>query len=461
MVLDINLVMEMFRNNLRTRAAIVFISIALISIVIVSITTNILIINSFGNYVIKSTDKEFSNIANTLAAVYKSEGGWKSTTGREIAHAAMMEGYGLRLRDKDGKIIWDFSSMSYMMNMMGKWNKKNISEKTLPIIVDEKTVGYVDIIYYGPIMMSDLDFKFLCDISRYNVIATVIAIFIALTISIYVSNYITKPLINITEVAKKLEKGDFTAKVYDIPKEDELFKLTAAINHLGESLKNQEILRKQMTSDIAHELRTPLTTLQSHIEAMLDGVWEPTHERLKSLNEEVLRLINIVKDLETLNKFESDMLKLNKIKFDASELVKSILTNFEASFAEKEQEVVKNIEDNIMLFGDKDRIAQVFVNLISNSNKYTPVGGKIKIDFYKDGDYAVFIVEDNGMGISKDDIPFIFERFYRGEKSRNRETGGSGIGLSIAKAIVLAHGGEISVESEINKGSKFTVKIPL
>lgn len=461
MALDINLVMKMFKNNLRTKTAVVFVSIALISIIIVSITTNFLIINSFGNYVAKSTDKEFSNIANTLAAAYKSEGGWKDATESEIAHVAMMQGYGLRLRDRDGKTIWDFSSMSTMMDMMEISDRKNISQKTLPIIVDGKKVGYIDITYYEPMAMNKLDFDFLYDINRYNVIVTILAIFIALAISIYVSNHITKPLVSITDVAKRLESGDLDAKVYDIPKEEELFKLTAAINHLGESLKYQEALRKQMTSDIAHELRTPMATLHSHIEAMLDGIWEPTYERLKSLNEEVVRLINIVKDLETLNKIESDTLKLNKIKFDVSELAKSVLTNFEADFLEKEQKVVKNIENNIILFGDKDRIAQVIINLISNSNKYTPKGGKIKIDLLKEGNYVVLVVEDNGMGISKDDIPFIFERFYRGEKSRNRETGGSGIGLSIAKAIVLAHGGKINVESKLNEGTKFIVKIPL
>ncbi|WP_096233395.1 ATP-binding protein [Thermoanaerobacterium sp. RBIITD] len=447
----------MLKNDIRTRTAIAFVSIALISIIIFSVITNIAIITNFGNYIKQSTYKDFKDIATSLAEAYKASGNWNEA-GLEISHNVMMKGYGLKVKDLNGKTILDFSSM---MNMMGLRNFSKTTTKTLPVVLDGKKVGYVDITYIGTMPMNELDFKFLYDINKYNIFITILAILIAFLISIYISKYLTKPILNITAVAKKLENGNYNEKVNDIPKEEELFNLTAAINHLGESLKNQEMIRKQMTHNIAHELRTPLTTLKSHLEAMIDGIWEPTNERLISLHEEVTRLSNLINDLELLNKAESDILGIKKIKFNLSEVVKNILINYEAIFYDKKQTIVKDIDNNILIYADKDRISEVIINLITNANKYTQIGGNIKIKLYKEGNNVVFIIEDNGIGISKYDMQFIFEKFYRGEKSRNRKLGGSGLGLSISKAIIKAHNGTISVDSILNKGTKFTVKIPI
>ncbi|XXF59765.1 ATP-binding protein [Thermoanaerobacterium thermosaccharolyticum] len=457
MVQVINLVKKMLRNNIRTKTAISFISIALLSIVVFSITVNILIINNFGIYLKQSSDNEFNNIASSIAEVYKETGDWNET-GNRIAHNLMMSGYGIKVRDLKGNTVIKISSM---FTMMGIENSGKTTTKTLPIMVNGRKAAYVDITYSGTMPMNKLDYKFLYDMNKYIAIITIVTIIIVLIISIYVSKYLTKPILNIAHVASKLENGNYDVRVKEIPREEELLTLTAAINHLGASLKNQGMLRAQMTQNIAHELRTPLSTLKSHLEAIIDGVWEPSKERMVSLYEEVVRLSNLINDIELLNKIEIDNLKINKVRFNLSDLIKSLLINYESIFINKNQHLEKNIEDGISIFADKDKISEVVINLLANANKYTGEGGNIKVKLYKEGKYAVLSVSDDGIGIPKEDLPFIYERFYRSEKSRNREYGGSGLGLSITKAIIKAHNGMINAESILNEGTKFTVKLPL
>ncbi|PHO06242.1 two-component sensor histidine kinase [Thermoanaerobacterium thermosaccharolyticum] len=457
MVQVINLVKKMLRNNIRTKTAISFISIALLSIVVFSITINILIINNFGIYLKQSSDNEFNNIASSIAEVYKETGDWNET-GNRIAHNLMMSGYGIKVRDLKGNTVIKISSM---FTMMGIENSGKTTTKTLPIMVNGRKAAYVDITYSGTMPMNKLDYKFLYDMNKYIAIITIVTIIIVLIISIYVSKYLTKPILNIAHVASKLENGNYDVRVKEIPREEELLTLTAAINHLGASLKNQGMLRVQMTQNIAHELRTPLSTLKSHLEAIIDGVWEPSKERMVSLYEEVVRLSNLINDIELLNKIEIDNLKINKVRFNLSDLIKSLLINYESIFINKNQHLEKNIEDGISIFADKDKISEVVINLLANANKYTGEGGNIKVKLYKEGKYAVLSVSDDGIGIPKEDLPFIYERFYRSEKSRNREYGGSGLGLSITKAIIKAHNGMINAESILNEGTKFTVKLPL
>ncbi|MGF7398700.1 ATP-binding protein [Thermoanaerobacterium thermosaccharolyticum] len=447
----------MLRNNIRTKTAISFISIALLSIVVFSITVNILIINNFGIYLKQSSDNEFNNIASSIAEVYKETGDWNET-GNRIAHNLMMSGYGIKVRDLKGNTVIKISSM---FTMMGIENSGKTTTKTLPIMVNGRKAAYVDITYSGTMPMNKLDYKFLYDMNKYIAIITIVTIIIVLIISIYVSKYLTKPILNIAHVASKLENGNYDVRVKEIPREEELLTLTAAINHLGASLKNQGMLRAQMTQNIAHELRTPLSTLKSHLEAIIDGVWEPSKERMVSLYEEVVRLSNLINDIELLNKIEIDNLKINKVRFNLSDLIKSLLINYESIFINKNQHLEKNIEDGISIFADKDKISEVVINLLANANKYTGEGGNIKVKLYKEGKYAVLSVSDDGIGIPKEDLPFIYERFYRSEKSRNREYGGSGLGLSITKAIIKAHNGMINAESILNEGTKFTVKLPL
>ncbi|MHB8064000.1 MAG: sensor histidine kinase, partial [Ruminiclostridium sp.] len=182
-------------------------------------------------------------------------------------------------------------------------------------------------------------------------------------------------------------------------------------------------------------------------------------DRLKSCHEEIIRIGKMVGDLDKLAKFESENLILNKELFDVSELAKRLIQNFESDFLNKRLEITftGNKEE---IFADRDKISQVIINLLSNALKYTPEGGKVKVNVKGTEEITQFVVKDNGPGIPKEDLPYIFERFYRADKSRNRLTGGSGIGLTISKAIVEAHGGKIDVNSSSEYGSEFIVSLP-
>jgi signal transduction histidine kinase len=195
------------------------------------------------------------------------------------------------------------------------------------------------------------------------------------------------------------------------------------------------------------------------VEAFIDGVWEPDEARLKSFHEEILRLSKLVGELETLSRYEGDNLVLNAETFDLAALVRGIADNFAGEFSKKGIEVTLDTEEQY-IEADRDKISQVFINLLSNALKYTGNGGRVEIKVSGTHNAAKVQIRDTGAGISPEDLPHIFERFYRTDKSRNRDTGGAGIGLTIVKSIIEAHKGSITVESEPGKGSTFFVTLP-
>lgn len=270
---------------------------------------------------------------------------------------------------------------------------------------------------------------------------------------------ISKPILKTVDIAREISAGNYSIGFDDTTKTKELDELILSINHLAKSLKDQEELRKQLTADVSHELRTPLTTVATQLEAMIEGVWEPTQDRLKSCYEEINRITKLVRDLEQLAKAESNNLKLNKTSIKLVDIISSIIRLFEIEIKNKNLNIT--IDGDLgELIADKDRINQVVRNLLSNAIKYTLDNGHINIKIIDTEKSVIFNVEDDGIGISEKDIPFIFERFYRADKSRNRKTGGAGIGLAIVKSIVSAHGGKIEVESSLDYGSVFKVTLP-
>ncbi len=259
-------------------------------------------------------------------------------------------------------------------------------------------------------------------------------------------------------MAKTIGEGRYKDKIKYNSNIKEVKNLVEEINKLSAKLNNQELLRKRITTDIAHELRTPITSIQGYLDAMIDGIWEPTEERLISIREEVSRLGDLVGHLRLLAKYDNEKNKLNKSIINLKELIQNIVYNYESKALEKNININYELKD-IYINIDKNQFSQVIVNLISNAIKYTNNGGKINIEIYEDKMKVYISIRDNGIGIPKNDIDYIFERFYRVDKSRNKDTGGVGVGLTISKSIVNLHGGEIYVNSEINKGTEFIIKL--
>jgi two-component system sensor histidine kinase BaeS len=287
----------------------------------------------------------------------------------------------------------------------------------------------------------------------------IISIVFAAIAGIILAGKISVPVKAATRAAKDIARGNYNNRINTDICTMELSELGNAVNHMAESLDNQEMLRRRLTSDVAHELRTPVANVSSNIEAIIEGVLEPTNERLSSCYNELELITGIITELEKLRQIEGENMILHIGHVDIYELAKEVKLIFENEMSKKNIRC-DIIGEHIDVCVDKDKMSQVLNNLISNAVKYTDNYGNIQITVIQENENVVITVEDNGCGIDDNDIQYIFERFYRTDKSRNRSTGGAGIGLTITRAIVQLHGGTIHVESKKGVGSLFKVTIP-
>lgn len=332
---------------------------------------------------------------------------------------------------------------------------------SINLTVENKFLYHYNTITNGEVLngINQIRYAYLRDINNVIIGISLIMIIVVISISIFLSQQISKPIIVVSKMTDSIKKGGYDQTLEYESSIVEIDNLINSINNLSKELYNMENMRKRLTSDISHELRTPLTSIQTHLEAMIDGIWEPSEERLISVNEEVIRISHLVNQLKNLAKFDSEESKLDISEVDLKQLVKNIIYNNESYALEKNININSSLED-IRAFIDKEKISQVIINLISNAIRYTNNNGEIFIKLYKVEDFIKISVKDNGIGIPKESVDYIFERFYRVDKSRCRNTGGTGVGLTICKSIIDLHGGNIEVKSEVNIGSKFIITIP-
>ncbi|AJY73504.1 sensor histidine kinase [Paenibacillus beijingensis] len=283
------------------------------------------------------------------------------------------------------------------------------------------------------------------------------AVALIILISLYIAKRVSAPLEQMKVAAELMTQGKLDNRIF-IAGRNELSDLGKALNHLAEQLQRQEKLRITMTQDIAHELRTPLATLKSHMLALLDNVWEPTPDRLSACYEEIERLIALVADLEQLSGMDSPHFQLNKKTENVSALIRQSADIMTAAFMEKGVHLTFRADESLYMYADRDRFIQIMVNILSNALTFTPAGKSVHIQA-KDEEASVLIaVQDTGIGIPSTELPLLFERFYRVDKSRNRKSGGGGIGLAVVKKLVEAHDGAVWIES--GDGTTVYVRFP-
>jgi signal transduction histidine kinase len=460
------------KHSLKAKLSATILVIVLLTIAIISFLANFFINRQFTDYITKQQELKAQIITSSISQQYtKFTNQWNLDYVHAIGMFSLYEGYIVKVYDKDNVILWDAQSHDMKLCNQIMEDISNRMRIEYPQIEGEftstdysleqngTTVGKISISYFGPFFLNENEFKFLHSL---NTILFSIG-FISLAVSVIVGHIlakrITHPILKTVEATKQIADGNYEVRLVEESNTMELDMLVGSINHLAVSLETLEKLRKQLTEDVAHELRTPITILQSYIEAMTEGIWEASPERLQSCYEEVIRIGKLVGDLESLAKLEGENLKLNKTHMDLYPVVVKTVDSFASEIENKKLEVtIKG--SHLELMADQDRIKQVVVNLFSNAIKYSKDNCKISFEFFETKDSTGFFIKDNGVGIPKEELPYIFERFYRADKSRNRLTGGTGIGLTIVKSIVEAHGGRISVESNMNEGSKFTVTLP-
>ncbi|MDQ8734869.1 HAMP domain-containing sensor histidine kinase [Paenibacillus sp. LHD-38] len=285
------------------------------------------------------------------------------------------------------------------------------------------------------------------------------ALVISLILSIYIAKKISAPLIRMKRLTIVMARGkrDVRLPLKGKPK-DEVDELAASINHLAEQLQQQEHLRVTMTENIAHELRTPLTTLNSYLSAIQDGIWEATPERIQSSREEIDRMVQLVNGLEELHTLTSPEFHLSLRDVHLMKTIEQVFALMEPSFSEKGISLKKGNIPDITIHADENRLKQIWTNLLSNALKFSPEGGKVLISGQLQDEGVEITVGDTGIGIPNNEIPYVFDRFYKVDKSRNRQPGGGGLGLAITKTLVERHGGQIWAES--NQGTQFHVYLP-
>jgi len=228
---------------------------------------------------------------------------------------------------------------------------------------------------------------------------------------------------------------------------------------MASELQKLDEQRKIMIADIAHELRTPMTNLKGYIEGWSDGIIKPDNETLQILNYQVNTLSKIIDDLSTLSLAESGMLSLNISDFDLNNKISEIINNFKLRSKSKNINIINNINSDITINYDPQRFTQIVTNILNNSILATDNGGQVSFNTSIDKNNLILEIVDNGTGIPKEELPYLFDRFYRTDKSRNRQSGGSGLGLSIVKYLIESHNGTIKINSELSKGTEVLIYI--
>ena len=295
-------------------------------------------------------------------------------------------------------------------------------------------------------------------LNELHLLAGGLALALGLLAAAVMAPALARPLRRLTDAARRMQRGDLQARVAPSGAV-ELRELGQALNRLSETLEHEERIRRDAAADIAHELRTPLAGLVSRIEAAQDGVLADERGNLEAMHAEALRLTELVDDLAKLADAQQPGLTMHKQPLDLHNLVEQRLRIHRDHFQEKGLALEEQLGD-ATVYGDPGRIGQIIDNLLSNALRYTDVGGTVNVQLEQRDGEAVLDVTDTGIGISGDDLPYIFERFWRAEPSRARRTGGAGIGLAIVRELVLAHGGRIDVQSRPGEGSRFEVILP-
>lgn len=310
-------------------------------------------------------------------------------------------------------------------------------------------------------MMDSVSRAFMQTLLYSLLVAALAAVVTAVAASLFTARRISRPVRHMLEATRRISSGSYGERV-PTGENDELGTLSESLNSMALALEETEQHRREFIADVSHELRTPLSTLQGYMEGLMDGVVAPSEETWTLLYAEAERMRRLVDDLQQLSSAEAGQLTLLPERISAAEILDTATESMLPLFTEKGVELEKAVaEDLPQVTADRDRSVQVLTNLLNNALRYTPTGGRVTVEVENRSGEVLFHVRDTGTGISAEHLPHVFERFYRVEKSRSREGGGSGVGLAISRALVEAMGGEMWAESPgPGKGTTFSFTLP-
>lgn len=326
---------------------------------------------------------------------------------------------------------------------------------------NQEIAGYV---FTGSMLegsLPDSESQYLSSLLAGVLFSALLAAVLASCIGFMFLQKILKPLKSLNRGVRLLGRGDYNFRVYNPGSGDELGSLAEGFNEMAASLQASEQWKKQIISDTAHELRTPVSLIMGNLEMMLEGVYQADEDRLRSLYNESILLAELIQDLHELSSAESSMTEMEKESFEPDELISLTAESFRAVMSEKKLHLSVETRFGGSWKGDRRKVQQVLKNLLANAVKFTPPEGAITVRSFSKGDRLILEVEDTGPGIPADQRLKVFDRFYRLDKSRNRQEGGAGLGLAISKAIIELHNGSIEVEEGLTGGALFRITLPI
>jgi two-component system sensor histidine kinase BaeS len=404
------------------------------------------------------------DLVNELADYYQTTGSWEGINAILVSSQSGRMGHRgvfpapVALLDDDGTVV--YGGRRYQR---GQRLTESSQQPGVPIEVGGTTVGWLLFDSFGapsPPMPESPESDFLGRVKQAILFGAIGATAVALLIGVLLARTISRPVRELTAATQMVTQGDLGHQV-PVRTSDELGELANSFNRMSAQLSHSNLLRRQMTADIAHELRTPLSVILGYTEALTDGKLQAAPETFGVLHEEAQHLNRLVDDLRTLSLADAGELPLTRRPVEPQPLLERTAAAYAERARQKGVAVEVDAEPGLPEVAvDPDRMIQVFSNLVSNALRYTKQGGRITMKARSASDALILEVQDDGAGIPAEDLPHVFERFYRGDKSRH-EHGPSGLGLAIAKSMVEAHGGTISVQSMPGAGTIFAVQLPL
>lgn len=455
-------------NRLWVRLTLAFIAVTLVGVAIIALLVDWNADTQFRQYLMRQDMMMQSSLGDDLAVAYQRTGNWNGASDIIANYSApfmgMMGGRGqgrnsppVLLADANGKVIYDDRNLRAGTTFSA--DERNAAQT---ITVDGKVVGYLILGQAMRVALAPTDQAFLDQLRVTLVIAALIAGALGIVLGFLISRTLAAPLSNLAQAARAFAARDWNHRA-KVQGADEIAEVAREFNQMADELQRGETLRRNMMADIAHELRTPLTVLQGNLSAMIDGVYPLERSEIATLYDETRVLSRLVEDLRELALADAGQLQLNLQAVDVGKVLRDTVANFAVAADAQQIHIDIETRESTTVRADPDRFAQILRNLVANALRHTPTGGKISGQWSVDSEQPGFIrvtITDTGEGIATQDLPRVFERFYRGDKSRTRASGGTGLGLAIAKAWVEAMGGKIGVESELGRGSRFWFTLP-
>ena len=434
----------MSRIGLRARLTLAFVAVAVLAVALAALLGNLGLTPRLNDAAHARLDRSAAHMAEISAAVYDESNRWSPGARAQLAHLAALDGLRVALRLPDGHVV-----------RIGP-GPSGATAKA-PVVAHGRQVGTLVVSAASGSLLTPEERHLHRSLDRLHLAAAGAAAFAALLIGLLLAETLSRPLRRIRSAAERLEHGELEARVA-LSREPEVHAVGRALNRLAETLEHEEELRKASVADLAHELRTPVNGLLARIEAAEDGIL-PLRENLNAMHAEALRLTAFLDDLARLADAEQPGLLVAKQPLDLAAVAAAVTDSFAPQFAEAGIAFGTRL-DAAWVAGDAGRLEQVVANLLSNALRYTEEGGEVTLAVWLYDGEAVLEVSDTGIGIAPDDLRHIYTRFWRGDRSRSRATGGTGIGLAIVRELVLAHDGRIDCESAPGRGSSFRVTLP-